>query len=255
MHAGNSLLIVKSSTHRLSLGLGLLLLQSSLAMAVSSAQLDDFSDDTLQGWQMGFASITNTHLSNIANGGPAGAGDNFLEVVADGTNAAGGRLTFFNQAQWAGDYLAAGVTSIAMDLKNFSSSEILNLRLGIEGGFFDSSVGLFFGGLYATTASVSLASGSDWTRVIFSLAPGDLVPVSGQSGVTGNDVSAALGNVLELRLLNSANPDWAGLPVSATLGFDNIHVVPLPPTLVLFGSGLVVLLARRRKQNPDSRFG
>jgi len=49
--------------------------------------------------------------------------------------------------------------------------------------------------------------------------------------------------------LNSASPDWNGLRTTATLGVDNIHAVPLPPALALFGSGLVVLLARRRKQN------
>lgn len=222
--------------------LGLLLLQSGQASAVGSTQLDDFSDNSLQNWQMGFASITNAHLSNIADGGPAGIGDNYLQVTADGASVAGGRLTFFNQAQWRGDYFAAGLTSIAMDLRNFSSSETLNLRLGIEGGFFDPSLGLFFGGLFATTASVSLDSGSDWTRVVFSLAPGDLVPVSGASGVTGNDVVSALGNVLELRVLNSAEPDWAGLPVSATLGIDNIAAIPLPPAVWLFASGLIGLV-------------
>ena len=80
--------------------------------------------------------------------------------------------------------------------------------------------------------------------MVFSLLSGDLVPVSGRSGVTGNDVMVALGNVLELRLLNSATPDWSGLPVSATLGFDNVTAVPLPPAFVLFASGLVALLAK-----------
>jgi hypothetical protein len=84
--------------------------------------------------------------------------------------------------------------------------------------------------------------------MVFSLLPGDLVPVSGRSGDTGNDVMAALGNVLELRLLNSATPDWNGLPVSAMLGVDNVTAVPLPPALVLFASGLVALLAKRRRR-------
>jgi len=224
--------------------LGLLLLQSGLAAGVSTARIDTFSDGTLQGWAMGDTVVTGTHMTNIATGGPAGTGDSYLEVISDNTAVAGGRLTFFNQAQWTGDYPGAGITAIAMDLKNFSSTETLNLRLALEGG-----ISALVGGLFATSTSVPLQSGSDWTRVVFSLAPGDLVPVSGRSGVTGNDVMAALGNVVELRLLNSADPDWTGLPVSATLGIDNIHVVPLPPTLALFGSGLVVLLARRRKQN------
>jgi hypothetical protein len=197
---------------------------------------------------MGVTGITNTHMTNIANGGPAGAGDNYLEVISDNTTVAGGRLTFFNQSHWTGDYLSAGITSITMDLKNFSSTGILNLRLAIEGGTI-----VTVGGLFATDASVILASGSDWTRVVFSQAPGDLVPVSGGSGVTGNDVIAVLGNVLELRLLNSANPDWAGLPVSATLGIDNIAVVPLPPAALLLDSGLIGLAGVARKARMPGR--
>ena len=219
----------------------LLLLQSSLAAAVSTTQLDSFSDGTTQGWEMGIPSVTASHMTIITDGGPAGAGDNFLQVVADGTSVAGGRLTFLNKAQWTGDYIGAGVTAIAMDLNNISSSETLNPRLAINGGFL--------GGLFATSASATLDSGSGWTHMEFSLLPGDLVPVSGRSGVTGNDVMAALGNVLELRLLNSATADWNGLPVSATLGIDNITAVPLPSALVLFASGLVALLAKRRRQN------
>ena len=228
----------------------LLLVQSSLAAGVTSTTFDDFSDPTLplQGWDMGRADITATHMSNVSDGGPAGAGDNFLQVISDGDTdgiiRAGERLTFFNRLQWTGDYLSAGITAIAMDLKNFSSTETLNLRLAIEGG---TTVDV--GGLFATQSSISLASGSDWTHVVFSLAPADLVPVSGNSGVTGNDVMAALGNVVELRLLNSATPDWAGTPVGATLGIDNIHVVPLPPALGLFASGLAVFLTRRRRHH------
>ncbi|MGB5473702.1 MAG: hypothetical protein WBQ78_09520 [Gammaproteobacteria bacterium] len=222
--------------------ISLLLLKSGAAGANSVGQIDTFEDGTLQGWQMGVSTVTTSHMTNIAAGGPAGAGDNFLQVVADGANVQGGRLTFFNRLLWSGDYTAAGVTAIAMDLKNISSSEVLNLRLAINGGTI--------GGVFATAASLSLDSGSGWARVVFSMRPGDLVPVSG--GIGGNtdgiDVQAALANVLELRLLNSATPDWNGLPVTATLGIDNIQVVPLPPAFVLFGSGLLALWTQRRRQ-------
>lgn len=229
---------------------GLMLLQSGSAAAISIGQIDTFSDGTLQGWAMGRDAITLSHMFNVGSGGPAGAGDGYLEVIADNTAVAGGRLTFFNKAQWSGDYLGTGVSAIAMDLYNFSSSEALNLRLALNGGFLDAGFNLI-GGLFASTASVSLDSGSGWTHVVFSLDPADLVSISGRSGTTGNDVLATLGNVLELRLLNSAVPDWEGLPVSATLGIDNIQVVPLPPASWLFGSGLLGLgLLRRRRQGP-----
>jgi hypothetical protein len=223
------------------------LLHPGTARAVSVGQIDDFEDGTLQGWMMGSNNITATHMTNITDGGPAGVGDNFLQVVSHETEVTGGgRLAFFNKAQWTGDYLGAGITAIAMDVNNFSSSEALNLRLAINGGFLDSSFNVI-GGLFATSASVSLGSGRGWVHVVFSLVPGDLTAVSGRSGTTGNNVLETLANVTELRLLNSANPDWTGPLVSATLGIDNVWAVPLPPAALLFGSGLVGLGMWRRR--------
>lgn len=218
------------------------LLQPGATRAITVGQIDDFEDGTLQAWKMGANDVTASHMTNIADSGPAGPGDNFLQVVSHEVETTGGnRLTFFNKTQWTGDYLSSGITEIAMDVKNFSSSEVLNLRLAINGGFLDSSFN-FIGGLFTTTASVNLDSGSGWTHVVFSLDPGDLTAVSGRSGSTGNDVLVTLANVTELRLLNSVNPDWTGLPVTATLGIDNITaVVPLPPALLLFVSGLIGL--------------
>ena len=225
------------------------LLQPGTVRAITVGQIDNFEDGTLQGWQMGSANVTSSHMTNFTDGGPGGPGDNFLQVVSHEVEEFGGnRLTFFNKVQWTGDYLSAGITAIAFDVNNFSSSEALNLRLAINGGFLDSSFNVI-GGLFATTASVSLDSGSGWTHVVFSLAPTDLTAVSGRSGATGNNVLETLANVTELRLLNSVNPDWTGLPVTATLGIDNISaVVPLPPAALLFGSGLLGLGMKARRR-------
>ena len=228
------------------------MLQSSTSQAVVLGQIDDFEDSTRQGWKMGSNNITTSHMTNIMDGGPAGLGDNFLQINADGVADAGGRLTFFNTLQWAGDYLATGITSISMDLKNFGTagSEPLNIRLAIDGGVTDpNDLGNIIGGLFATSASVSPIGGSGWMHVVFSLNPDDLLPVSGRTGLTGNDVLATLGSVKELRILNSPAADWSGQPVVATLGIDNVTaVVPLPSTALLFSSGLVGLcLLKLRK--------
>lgn len=229
----------------------LLLLQTGTATAITIGQIDDFSDGTLLNWKMGRSTITSSHMTNITTGGPAGSGDKFIQVVSHEHEAegdGGNRLTFFNKSQWTGDYVAAGVTSISLDLINISSSETLNLRLGINGGVSDpNDAGIFHGGQFATSTSASLLSGSGWTRVVFSLLPGDLTPVSGRSGVTGNNINATLANVLELRLLNNASPSWSGSPVTATLGVDNISAVPLPPAIALFASGLIGLGAWSRR--------
>ena len=223
-------------------------LQSSAALAVSVDLVDANWDSTLLGWEMGSTTVTDANMASIADGGPAGTGDSFLQVLSTGSAGAGGRMTFYNRTQWTGNFTAAGITAIAMDLNNISSSEALNLRLAVNGGRADpNNPGSILGGLFATAASVTLDSGSGWVHVVFSLLPEDLVAVSGRAGATGNDANATLANVFELRLLNSAVPDWAGLPVAATLGIDNISAVPLPPAIWLFGSGLLMLGAWRRR--------
>jgi hypothetical protein len=216
----------------------LVVLHSGTAWAASVGQMDDFEDGSRQGWQMGFIDATNNNMTNVADGGPAGAGDNFLQVFSDGTAVASGRLTFFNKNQWTGDYLGAGVTSITMHMRNLSPRAPLNMRLGVNGD----------GGLFVTAASLALAGGSGWTTAAFSILPDDLTSVSGRAGPAGFDAMATLGNVTELRLLNSASPDWTGLPVSATLGIDNIRVVPLPPAAWLFVSALLGLGAVQRRR-------
>jgi len=230
----------------------LCLLPPGTARAVSVGQIDTFEDGTLQGWQQGLSATTADHMRNISTGGPAGSNDNYLEVTSDSTLAFGGsRLTFFNREQWTGDYTAAGITAIAMDVKNFCPCEPLNLRVGINASVADPTGTQIIGGTFTTSASFSLDSSSGWTRVVFSLRPEDLVAVDPARGnyVMGNDVMVTLANVNELRLMNNdpLNPDWNGLPITSRLGVDNIQVVPLPPALALFASGLGVLLTRRRK--------
>ena len=227
----------------------LTLLPSAATRAASVGQLDDFEDATLQGWAMGIAEVTDNFMRNVADGGPEGPGDSYLEVRADSTVTFGGkRLTFFNREQWTGNYTAAGITAIAMDLKNFSTTEILNMRLAINGGTGISTD--VTGGVFISDSISRLDVGGGWTRAVFSLLPSDLIAISGGIGgnTFGNDVAATLANVQELRLLNSATDSWAGNPVTATVGVDNIQAVPLPPAIALFGSALALLLGQRKRK-------
>lgn len=216
------------------------LFNSSVVGAITIGQIDDFEDGTFHGWQMGAAVPINSHLANIADGGPTGIGDNYLQVSSNGSFTAGGRLTVFNSLQWTGDYIGKGITTIVMNLNNFSSSESLNLRLAINGGVTDH-LGIVTGGLFSTQTSVSLDSGSGWTQVSFSLRPDNLDAVSRLGFTTGNDVFATLANVTELRLINGNVPSWTGDPVTATIGIDNISAVPLPAAVFLFISGMTGL--------------
>ena len=110
---------------------GMLLVGPGTAWAVSFGQIDDFQNGTTHSWGGGSAP------TNMATGGPAGAGDRFLQLTGSGFQPLG----MSNVAQWTGDYLAADVTAITADVANFGSSAV-ELRVVLvygAGGDFTST--------------------------------------------------------------------------------------------------------------------
>src|SRR5262245_34594349 len=95
----------------------ILCLPSPGSAQVTLGQVDNFGTGT-QNWTQGAQAPPGT--VTVQNGGPSGATDPFLQIVANGGTSAGGRLTVFNQFQWRGDYNTAGVGSIEMDLRSIS---------------------------------------------------------------------------------------------------------------------------------------
>src|SRR5689334_8196515 len=82
-----------------------------VAECVTFNQVDTFQAGK-NNWTDGHAG---DNLAVIANGGPNGAGDSYLQVSS---GSAGGepRLITFNQNQWTGNYIAAHVKSVSMEL-------------------------------------------------------------------------------------------------------------------------------------------
>ncbi len=73
---------------------------STTAVAQMKGQVDDFEDGTPQGWGKGSGTIgTVIPPSNMANGGPNGAGDNYLQNISTGGFGANSRMSMFNSAQ------------------------------------------------------------------------------------------------------------------------------------------------------------
>ena len=91
-------------------GFGLVVLAWVLVVCSASAvvvgQIDDFQDGTTANWSNGEI-IGTVPVTNVPTGGPAGAGDHYIQLTSDGSGS-GGKLTAFNRDQWLGDYLAAG---------------------------------------------------------------------------------------------------------------------------------------------------
>jgi hypothetical protein len=189
--------------------------------AVLTGQADDFENGTVQSWDSGPGNTVNPAM-NIASGGPAGADDNFMRLTSNG-GLAGGKLIATNQGQWTGNYLAAHVDEIRMEVNSFivasppaSGQETLNLRLIL----FDAIDGITL----STVANLFVTPGSGWQTVTFPLTAANLV---------GGDINTALANVTELDLVHSRNnePLFArnsSPPVVAQLGVDNVRAVSVP---------------------------
>ncbi len=148
--------------------------------------------------------------------------------------------------QWAGDYLGAGITAIAMDLRNTGPTDVV-LRLLVAGPF--GAMGPLNAAV--TTDSAFLPAGGDWVSARFSLAPADLVVLFGS-------VDAALSEAGELRLFHNPDAFFGGPPdssppIAATIGLDNVRAVPEPATWLLVSLATAWGVRRRRAgQGPSA---
>lgn len=213
-----------------------LLLATSVSLpgyAISFNQTDDFEDGTIANWSRVFAG----GLTNIADNGPMGAGDNYLQIESTGGSGAGSRFVMINEDQWTGDYLAAGVNIINADVNNLGSTD-LNLRI---------AVGNTGSAWYASTNPIVVPAGSGWQNVSFDLSQTSLV-----SGV--EDLATTLSNVDVVRILSSENLPNVGFggpmgdALVATLGIDNITAIPEPSTMLLTGIFACLVLAPCRRR-------
>jgi hypothetical protein len=176
----------------------------------------------------------------VPNGGPLGAGDQYLQITSLGGAGAGSRMVAINSSQWAGDYLSSGISGIAMDLRNFGNSD-LTIRLLLEDPVLGPPADVA-----VTTFGFALPAGGGWTRAFFAIAPSSMTALSG-------DVNTLLGNTTFLRIIDSPTPANA-VPIVGVLGVDNISavpdesVVPEPATLLPVFGVLVWLVVARRAQ-------
>lgn len=206
-------------------------------------QVDTFESGTTNGWFAGLGplgQVPPVPPQVVADGGPTGAGDAYLQLTANGGSGPGSRLVALNAAQWAGDYAAAGVGAIEMDLRNLGAADLV-VRLLLENPMqappTDEAV---------TLSGAQLPAGGAWMRVVFPLSATSLAPTIG-------DPTQLLAGVTFLRIIHSVGADQAD-PIAGVLGVDNIRAlaspvaVPEPATALLFGVGLLGLgIAHRRR--------
>jgi hypothetical protein len=192
-----------------------LFMAQTTSLAIEPNQWDNFQGGTNQGWTSG--AVNPNPPVVVLTGGPAGTDDSYLLVTATGNQGAGGRIAVYNQSQWTGDYLTAGVTVVSMHLNNFSTTQ-LSMRIVMRGA----------GGDFWSVNPVVLPAQSGWQVVQFSLAASDLTG--------GANLAATLSNVTQVRIIHSVAGGYQGDIVDATLGIDNITAAdnPLPVELISF---------------------
>jgi PEP-CTERM motif len=215
----------KSTCSLIILGICILLAVAGNASAqIVLGQVDDFQAGTVMGWQEG--GVSPNPPTNVANGGPGGAGDRFLQNISAGGSGAGSRMIMFNLAQWTGNYTAAGVNRITAQMANLGT-KALHMRIAVRGGPGQTE----FGSIGDQVLDVD---GGIWHNVSFDLTNTALANISGP-----DSLAATLASITELRILSAAaGPAFDGDSVAATLGADNIMsvAVPEPSSLFLFGT-------------------
>jgi hypothetical protein len=205
-------------------------LSATSAFGVVIGQVDTFQDG-LDNWQGGVGGF-----SVAPTGGPAGAGDQYLQL-SSGASPLPPRLVGFNDSQWLGNFTAAGVTAVAMDLLNPGTTP-LTMRVAIREGTSGSTTPG-----YATSNADAfiLPADGQWHHAIFDL---DAASLTGFN--SPQPLATDLANVKDFRILESAAPSGVGDMVTAQVGVDNVTAVPEPSALVLIAIAAAFLWRRTR---------
>jgi hypothetical protein len=169
----------------------------------------DFEDGTLDGWAGG-ASPT-----RIPTGGPQGSDDAYLLLTSNGANGPGSKLATLNNAsEWTGDYAAAGIQRIAVDMANFSMSP-LDMRVVLFGPT-DPAL------RWASAAAHIVPTGSDWDTYEFFLFESEMAQVAG--AIPYVDL---IQDVLRVMIrFDPGGPSPDGSAIAAQLGIDNVRLLP-----------------------------
>ncbi len=202
------------------------------AAPISFGQVDTFQDGTTENWTNGSGSAS---VSVVNAGGPAGAGDGYLQI-GSGSLGDRPRLLGFNDTQWTGDFVATGVKEIVMDLENFGT-QTLSIRVAMRTSFGSSGTPG-----YASTIPFSLPADHAWHHAVFFIDAAHLTAINNPP-----PLATFLTSVGDFRLLDSASPSLQGDATSGEFGADNITAIPEPSSLALAAIGLSIFFACRRR--------
>lgn len=167
--------------------------------AIVANQVDTFNNGTTQNWGI---SMGNVPVGVLMNGGSSGmAGDHALLMDS---SQFGNKLLVLNQMQWTGNWTAAGITQVSMDVKNLNPFG-LSMRLGIAGpGGFGA---LGSGDTFISKNVIPVPADNAWHAITFNVLASDFQFVNDDY----QDSAAALAGITHFRILHTLQAgDYSG---------------------------------------------
>ena len=198
-------------------------------------QVDDFSSGTA-GWAEGGPSpnppvVEDTGLA----GGP------YLRNDSAGGAGAGGRMVMWNDSQWTGDFIGAGIVAIQFEALSTGDQPVdFRFAFNGEGGWFYSPV------IRIDDFTVAPELGS----FMLPITSFDLTHASGGSG----NYADTMGAVTRMEILSSTGIPSVGVSpevlrgdrLEGTLLVDNIMAIPEPHAVTLILLACLAGFVRRR---------
>jgi hypothetical protein len=160
-----------------------------VSWAITLNQLEDFQAGTSQ-WNINNGA---TLVPVVEDAGPAGEGGDALFMSTMAMSVP--RLLVMNVIQWNGNWTAAGITRISLDVRNPNGLS-LSMRLGIAGPGGQGPNG---SGDTHVTAAVTVPADNAWHALTFDALPSDF------TSINGFDSAAALTNVAQLRVIHNSS--------------------------------------------------
>jgi hypothetical protein len=170
------------------------------AMAIVVNHVDDFSDGTTQDWGVGHPDVFPV---NQPESGPGGAGDSALWMATVGAGGSSPHLLVINtSSDWTGNWTAAGIARIQMDVLGPSSNSFgLQMRLGVVGPNPPVSGG---SGNTWVTPAMAVPSDNQWHRLTFDVLASDFISFA------GTNIDSALSSVAHFRILHNPDVSFSG---------------------------------------------
>jgi hypothetical protein len=194
------------------IGAAMLVLPLACRAQIMVGHIDDFQDGTTQEW-------LGANVEAVADAGPNGAGDTALRSSATGAPfGPNGKLIVFNNTDsWTGNWTAAGVVQISLDVHNPNAFPLF-MRLAIAGpdGFFGGG-----GGDVHLTDGIEVAGDNAWHSITFDVLADNFTSLN----PTHQDAAAALADVTHFRVLHHPEHSFVGEAIDADFLIDNIRPI------------------------------